>query len=106
MIFHVGDARLTRTIGAAIKALIRLDAMPDDLALAVATDRRQLVNRAFKAVERVARARHNDFKRSVVIVAAYFALCHRSSPFMFPLPLCHYARIPGTAVSCVSDFRQ
>jgi hypothetical protein len=59
---------------------IRLQPMPDDPAPAVLTVRRQRLNRAFEAVERVRLPTHHHFKTLVVIVPADFALCHGDSP--------------------------
>jgi hypothetical protein len=42
--------------------------------------RRKSVNRALEAVERVRFALHYDFKRFVIVVAAYFACNHESLP--------------------------
>src|SRR5436190_805013 len=61
------------------------DAMTDDLATAVSAGRRQRVNRAFEAVERLGLSRHRDLKGFVVIVATHAAFRHcgprsRSSP--------------------------
>ena len=53
MIFHFGDARLVRAVGAAVERVVGLDAVPDDLAAAMITDRREFVDRALEAIERV-----------------------------------------------------
>src|SRR5215217_5674353 len=62
-----------RAVRAAIEGVVRLDAVTEDLAAAVGTDRRQLVNRAFEAVEGVRDAGRHDLERHVVVVAAYLA---------------------------------
>src|SRR5947199_1780075 len=80
MIFYFDNARLTRAIGAAVEGVVGLDAVPDDLTFAVVTHGREFVDRALEAVERVARAGRDDFKRQVIIVTADFTLCHRTSP--------------------------
>ena len=63
MIFHFLDAGLPRAIGATVKRSLRLDAVADDLAAAVIADGRELVNRAFEAVERVTSTGGDHFKR-------------------------------------------
>jgi len=92
MVFHIAYARLTRAIGAAVERIIRLDAVPDDLALAVAAHRREFVNRTFEAVKRMTLARRNDFKGQVVIIATYFARCHCYSPLLLSLLLIQSSR--------------
>src|SRR5215218_10947401 len=75
----IGDARvsvLARTAGAAEPCAACLDAMADHPAAAVQADRRQLVDGAFEAVERIAcrTARHGE--ALVVVVATGIAACH------------------------------
>jgi hypothetical protein len=67
-------------MGTAEKRLLRLDAVPDDLATAVVADRGQLVNGAFKAVERVGLSRRYDLERQVVIVSTDFTSGHTTPP--------------------------
>ena len=55
---------------------IRFDAVANDTAIAVWTNRRQGVDRALEAVKDVALSVHHDFKRLVVIVLANFADRH------------------------------
>ncbi len=52
-------------------------AMTQDLGAAMRAGRRELVDRAFEAVERVALAVHDDLKRFVIVVSAGFASGHR-----------------------------
>ncbi len=67
---------LAGAVRAAVERAVRLDAVPDDLAAASVADGRELVDRALEAIERVPRARRNDFKGQIVIISAYFTLCH------------------------------
>jgi hypothetical protein len=50
--------------------------MPDDAAIAVRTDRRQRVNRAFEAIECVMLSGYDHFKRLVIFIFANFACSH------------------------------
>ena len=77
-ILHAIHARLSRAIGAAVESIIGLNAVTDDLAPAVVTDRGEFVNRALEAIERVSCLGRNNFKRQVIIVTAHFTLCHRN----------------------------
>jgi hypothetical protein len=58
--------------------------VPDNPAVAVRTDRRQRMDRAFEAIERVMLASYDDFKRLIVFILANFACSHtqlfRTSP--------------------------
>jgi AraC-like DNA-binding protein len=65
-------------VSAAEDAAIGLDAVTDHAATAVLAGRRQGVNRALEAVERVGLIAANDLKRLVVLVAANIASGHRS----------------------------
>src|SRR5215207_4005327 len=56
---------------------LRFDAVADDPAPAVVADRRQLVDRAFEAVEHVAVAGRDHLEREIVVVPAHLALRHR-----------------------------
>src|SRR5687768_11635087 len=56
------------------------DAVAQDAAAAVRAGRRELLHRAFKAVEGMGGARDGDAHRLVVIVAARFAAWHVDSP--------------------------
>jgi hypothetical protein len=48
----------------------------DDSAVAVRTDRRQRVDRAFEAIERVMLSGYDHFKRLVIFILANFACSH------------------------------
>jgi len=52
------------------------NAVADDTAIAVRANRRQRVNCALEAIERLALSAHDDFKRLVIIVLADFAFRH------------------------------
>ena len=68
-----------RAMGAAIERPIGFDAVSDDLAPAVVADRRELVNRALEAVERVRFASRDHLEREMIVVAAHFAFRHWDS---------------------------
>ena len=55
---------------------VRFDAVADDTAIAVRANRRQRVDCALEAIERVTLSAHDDFKRLVIIVLADFAFRH------------------------------
>jgi hypothetical protein len=60
MISYFRDSRLSRAIRTTIKSIVGFNTMPDDPAAAVIADRRELMDRTFKTVERVtSSARHN-----------------------------------------------
>src|SRR5256885_1183164 len=80
MVFNFGHTRLARASGAAVEGVIGLDTVPYDLAAAMVTHGRELMNGALETVERVARACRNDLEGQVIIVAAHFTLCHLTSP--------------------------
>jgi len=61
---------------AAVVRPVRFDAVADDDALAMRTSRRDSVNRAFEAVERVRLATYRDGERLVVVVPAVLAFRH------------------------------
>ncbi len=78
----VGDAfssRLTGTVGAAVEAVLRLRAMADDPTPTMTTNRCQLLNGAFEAIEDVPAATGNDLEGEVVVVAADFTDRHKTS---------------------------
>jgi hypothetical protein len=56
MIARFLDARVARTVGAAVDLPVRLDAVPDYSAVAVGTTRGERLDRALEAVESVGRA--------------------------------------------------
>src|SRR5215813_4802254 len=76
MIFSLRDSGFARATGATIKRVLGLDAVPDDLAAAVSADRRQLLDRAFEAVEDVLSARRDHLEGQIIIVTANFTLGH------------------------------
>src|SRR6266508_1857243 len=73
-------------MGAAIKRPFSLDAMADDLAIAMLTPRRERVDRAFEAVEIMRFAMNGDFHRLVVIVSANFTFLHINSLSVGDMP--------------------
>ena len=48
----------------------------DDSAVAVRADRRQCVDRAFEAIERVMLTGYDHFKRLIIFILANFACSH------------------------------
>ena len=63
MILYFGHASQARAIGTAVERFVGFDAMPNDLTAAMITDWRQLMDRAFEAVERVSRPGCDHVKR-------------------------------------------
>ena len=59
-------------------AVLRLQAMADDLAAAMVAGRGQGVDRALETIEGVSAAAQGDLKGFVILIPADFALCHRS----------------------------
>jgi hypothetical protein len=55
---------------------VRFNAVTDNAAIAVWTNRRQRVDRALEAVEDVTLSTHDYFKRLVILVFANFAFRH------------------------------
>jgi hypothetical protein len=76
MVFSLCNSGIASAIGAAIERILRLDAVSDDPATAVSADRRQLLDRAFEAIEDVLFARRDYLERQVIIVATNFTLGH------------------------------
>ena len=76
MVLHFRDTRLPGTVCTTVEGLTGLDAMPDNFATTVVTDRSEFLNSALEAIKRMSRVRCNDFKGPVVVVAAYIALRH------------------------------
>ena len=76
MIADALNTGFTRAIGTAVKGAVGLDAVPDDFAIAMMANRRELVNRALEAIEDVPVARCDDLERQVIFVATDFALSH------------------------------
>jgi hypothetical protein len=63
-------------VSAAEKATANLHTVTNYSALAMFTDRRDRLNRAFKAVKCVPRTGSSQFEGFVIIVATNFAFCH------------------------------
>jgi len=63
-------------MGAAVKGSVGLYTMPDDPGAAVLTGRSKGGDGAFKAVEHMRLACHVHLKGLIILVAAYFTLCH------------------------------
>jgi hypothetical protein len=81
VIHRARHPRLPRTACTAKVIVIRLDAMTNDFASAIRADRREFVYRAFETIERVPVAGRYNFKRQIIIVTAYFAARHKTSPY-------------------------
>ena len=69
-------AGVLRTMGAAINDTVRLDAVSNDMTLAVRASRCERVDRAFETIECHRFARLSNFKRLVVVVTTDIANCH------------------------------
>jgi hypothetical protein len=80
MVDHSAHTFLAGTVCAAKIRLMCLNPVSDHLAFAVGANWRKLVYRAFETIEYMpVITRRNNFKRQIVIIAAYFAarhLCH------------------------------
>ena len=63
-------------MGAAVNAIAFLHIVADDATPTIFAPGREGVNSAFEAVEDVLFARHDHFKRFLVIVSANFTLSH------------------------------
>lgn len=61
---------------ATIEVFSSLDAMTDNPAIAMLTNRREHVDRAFEGIERVGLAVENDIKSTLVCISAVFARFH------------------------------
>jgi hypothetical protein len=75
-IADVSNARLVSAIRATIHFRVRLDAVANDLALAMSARRRDGVNRAFEAIEDVCATADSNFETLVVFVSADLASRH------------------------------
>jgi hypothetical protein len=62
MILYHSHTRLSGAVGTAVESFIGLDAVPDDLAPAVITDRSERLDRTLEAIKGMSRARRNNFK--------------------------------------------
>jgi hypothetical protein len=71
-----GLSTLPRTVSAAINGTHRLQAVSYDGASAVRATRRERVNCAFEAIERMTLLLHDDLERAVVVVSAHFTGRH------------------------------
>ena len=76
MVLNFLHSRLARAVCAAVEGLVGFDAVTNDSAPTVVAHGGKLVNRAFKTIERMFCVSCNDFKRQVIVVTAYFTLCH------------------------------
>src|SRR5207253_8576276 len=78
-LLHAGGVS---AVGAAIDAPVLLDAVADDAALAVGASRREGLDGALEAVERVRGASHRDLEGLVVLVSAHLTASggHRGPP--------------------------
>src|SRR6266436_6628656 len=68
-------AGLVRAVSAAVDAAVLLRPVADDAAAAVGALRRERLDGALEAVERVRGASHRDLERLVVLVSADFTAC-------------------------------
>jgi hypothetical protein len=75
-VFQLRFARTAGAVDAAEDLPDCLHAMSDDSAVAMRTNRRQRVDRALEAVERVMLAGNDHLKRLVIFVFANFACSH------------------------------
>ena len=64
-------------MGTAIDAIVRLDAVTDDAAIAMLANGGERMNGAFETVELARHAVHDDGEGIVVIVSAGFTFGHR-----------------------------
>jgi hypothetical protein len=67
-------------VDAAIHIPIRLNAMANNFAATMATDRRKCLHRTLKAIEHMRDIRHDHFKGFVVVITASFTPCHIAYP--------------------------
>jgi hypothetical protein len=78
-VFQLRFASGTRAVHAAENLSLRFDAVPDNPAVAVRTNRRQRVDRALEAIEGVTLPANDDLKRLVIFVLTNFAFSHTQS---------------------------
>jgi hypothetical protein len=71
---------LSGAMGAAVKGAFGFYPMANDLAPTVLAYRRQLVNRALEAVERMGVTGGDHLEREIVVVAADFTSSHWNPP--------------------------
>jgi hypothetical protein len=77
--FQLRFASGTRAVHAAENLCLRFDAVPDNPAVAMRTNRRQRVDRALEAIEGVTLPANDDLKRLVIFVPTNFAFSHTQS---------------------------
>ncbi len=75
-IFQFRSAGSARAVDATENLSIRFNAVSDDPAIAMRANRRERVDRAFEAVERVVLPANDYFKRLVIFIFANFAASH------------------------------
>ena len=75
-IFQLRFAGLASAVDAAEDFSVSFNAVPDDPAVAMRANRRQRVDRALEAVERMVLPANDHFKRLVIFVFANFACSH------------------------------
>ena len=83
----LGKACVAGTVRTAEESAAALDAVTDHLASAVLAHGRQLMNRAFKAVEDVPVTSRDHLKAEMVIVAADFTFRHGSKTSRGSIPV-------------------
>jgi len=76
-------AGLASAVDAAEDFSVSFNAVPDDPAVAMRANRRQRVDRALEAVERVVFSANDHFKRLVIFIFTNFA-CSRTQIFRAP----------------------
>jgi hypothetical protein len=99
VVARVGHAGFARAIGAAIEGFVRFDAVTDDSAATVPTNRGQFLNRAFEAIEGMLPACRNYVKGQVIIVSANFTLGHGFSLVEKRGPGTLHVLFPGAAIT-------
>jgi hypothetical protein len=82
-------------VDAAENLTVRFNAVSDNPAVAVGTNRRQRVDRALEAIEGVMLPAHDYFERLVILIFANFTCSHTQ-----------IFRAPGASRRCLFDFRR
>jgi len=75
-IFQLRSAAFTRAVPSAEILSFSFNAVPDNPAIAMRANRRQRVDGALEAVERVVLPANDHFKRLVIFVVANLTCCH------------------------------
>jgi hypothetical protein len=75
-VFQLRFAGRTRAVDATENLSVRFNAVPDNPAVAVGTNRRQRVDRALEAIEGVTLPANDNFERLVIFIFANFACSH------------------------------